>query len=436
MEKIELINLRKATPRTITLFQWLWKSSKGYRHPIFLNGFLGILHVLTGLLFIWCSKRVIDTATGVHDGSIWIEGLYTALTLLFQILLGACETWLTNRIQVNAANNMRHHLFHRILHSRWNTLQQMHTGDIVNRIEQDTQQVVTLLTSSLPTLIVAGVQLLAAFLFFCYLDARLAWTVIGIAPVCLLISKLYVRRMRRFTREIRHSDSRIQSVIQESVQHRTLIKTLEDHPQHLQQLGNLQEILRKQINRRTRFSIFSRTSIAIGFGGGYLTAFLWGSYQLSQHFITFGTMTAFLQLVNQIQSPVYSLSRLIPGIVHTLTSAERLIELEKLPIEEGGDSILLKATPNIQIKNVSFQYHDSRGEKAIFHKLNFFFPAGSSTAILGGSGKNYARTSPIGINLSFRRIYPFRYHGGILHSQSTNPYQFHIRTTGKYTFQR
>ncbi len=386
MEKIELKNFREATPRTVALLKWLWKSSKGYRHPIFLNGFLGILHVLTGLLFIWCSKRVIDTATGVHDGSIWIEGFYTALTLLLQILLGACETWLTNRIQVNAANNMRHHLFHHILHSRWDTLHQMHTGDIVNRIEQDTQQVVTLLTSTLPTLIVAGVQFLAAFLFFCYLDARLAWTVIGIAPACLLMSKVYVRRMRRFTREIRHSDSRIQSIIQEGAQHRTLIKTLENYPQHLQQLGNLQHILRGQINRRTRFSIFSRTSIAIGFGGGYLTAFLWGSYQLSQHLITFGTMTAFLQLVNQIQSPAYSLSRLIPGIIHTLTSAERLIELEKLPIEEQGDSILLKATPNIQIKNVSFQYHDSRGEKVIFHKLNFFFPAGSSTAILGETG--------------------------------------------------
>lgn len=386
MDKRDASSLRRSAPRVLSLLHWLWKSSKGHRRPILINCLLGTLNVFAGLLFIWCSKRVIDTATGQLESSIWIESVYACLAFLVQIFLNGGETWLTNRMQVDAANRMRKDLFRHILQSRWNSLRDMHTGDIVNRIEQDTGQVVTLLTSTTPTLIITSIQLLAAFLLFCYLDARMAWIVIAIAPFCLLLSKLYVRRMRRFTREIRHSDSKIQSVIQESVQHRTVIKTLEERPRHLEQLNGLQQVLRGQVNQRTRFSIFSRTTIAIGFAGGYLTAFIWGSYQLSQGLITFGTMTAFLQLVGQIQSPAYSLSRLIPGIINTLTSAERLIELEKLPAEEQGTPLLLKDIPGLRLNNVTFHYNDSRGEKEIFRHLDLAFPAGSSTAVLGETG--------------------------------------------------
>ncbi len=378
--------LRQAAPKALALLRWLWGSSRGRRMPLFVNCLLGTANVGLGLLFIWYSKRVIDTATGDLESSIWVEGTYTALLLLAQIILNGAETWLTNRMQVNVANEMRQGLFLHILQSRWNSLHTLHTGDIVNRIEQDTQQVVNLLTATLPSLIISSVQLTAAFVFFCYLDARLAWITLGIIPVCLLFSKLYVRRMRRFTREIRHSDSRIQSVIQESVQHRTVIKTLEERPRHLNLLDDLQQTLRMQINRRTRFSILSRSTVAIGFAGGYLTAFLWGAHQMSIGLITFGTMTAFLQLVNQIQSPAYSLSRLVPGIINTLTAAERLIELEKLPAEEQGSPLLLEGAPEVRLQHVHFHYDDNRGIKEIFRHLNLVFPAGSSTAVLGETG--------------------------------------------------
>jgi len=273
-----------------------------------------------------------------------------------------------------------------MLNSRWDALQALHTGDVINRIEQDTTQIVTLLTSTLPSLITSSVQLLAGFALFYYLDTTLACVILAILPVCLLFSKLYVRRMRRFTREIRQSDSQIQSIIQESMQHRTVIKTLEEQPHQLEQLVNQQQTLRTQINVRTRFSVFSRLILSIGFSGGYLIAFLWGSYELNESLITFGTMTAFLQLVNQIQSPAYSLSQLLPGMIQTFTSAERLIELETIPAEEQGQSVQLPGILGLSVHNLTFRYHDQRGEKAIFHGLTYNFAPGSRTAILGETG--------------------------------------------------
>ena len=378
--------MKERAPRLRILLRWMWQTSHTHRRRILLNCLPGLFSVLFSLLFIWYTKRVIDCATGQLHSTLWIEGTYTAIILAAQIITSSFSTWLTNRLQVDVANQMRQDLFQRMLNSRWDALQALHTGDVINRIEQDTTQMVTLFTSTLPSVITSGIQLLAGFALFSYLDTTLACIILAIVPVCLLFSKLYIRRMRRFTREIRHSDSQIQSIIQESMQHRTVIKTLEEQPHQLEQLVNQQQTLRTQINVRTRFSIFSRLVLAIGFSGGYLTAFLWGSNQLSESLITFGTMTAFLQLVNQIQSPAYSLSQLLPGVIQTLTSAERLIELETIPTEEQGTPIQLPGILGLSLYNLTFRYSDQRGEKAIFNGLTYHFAPGSRTAILGETG--------------------------------------------------
>ena len=152
--------------------------------------------------------------------------------LALQLLCGAADTWVAARMGVEAANALRHRLFGRLLRSRWNALEQLHTGDVVNRVEQDTTAIVTLLTASLPTAVVTVVQLVAAFAFFYVLDPVLPCT-----------------------HAVRRSDSLIQSVIQETLQHRTVIKTLEQDEGRLRSLGTLQDALRSQVLSRTRFSL-------------------------------------------------------------------------------------------------------------------------------------------------------------------------------------
>ena len=49
-------------------------------------------------------------------------------------------------MQIETGNALRHRLFSRLLQSRWNELERFHTGDVVNRVEQDTAAIVTLLT--------------------------------------------------------------------------------------------------------------------------------------------------------------------------------------------------------------------------------------------------------------------------------------------------
>lgn len=111
---------------------------------------------------------------------------------------------------------------------------------------------------------------------------------------------------------------------------------------------------------------------------------LWGAIRLSTGSITFGTMTAFLQLVGKVQRPALDLSRLLPSFINALTAVERLMELEELPSEASRTTQLFPQTPDLQLKDVTFSY--STGDRPILNHFSCNFPAGSCTAVLGETG--------------------------------------------------
>ena len=362
---------------------YLYALILGQRLHILLCCLTGVVGVAFSLCFIYVTKQVIDAAA---SGRPFLQpALYAAGLLLLQLVFAAWHQWLTVRLQVMSGNALRHRLFERLLRVEGQEVENLHSGDVMNRMEQDSAAISTLITATLPLLVVTLVQLLAAFLFFCWLDPTLPWIVAGILPLMLPAGTYYMKRMKRFTHSIRQSDSQIQSVIQESLQHRSVVKSLEQTDRHIQQLDLLQETLQQQVDQRTRFSLVSRSLLAAIFSGGYLTAFLWGAYRLSQSSITFGTMTAFLQLVGKVQRPVIDLSRMVPSVVNALTAVDRLLELEALAQEEQGHAVRFAEVPRVEFQDVTFAY----GGQGVYvlHHFSCRIPAGSITAIVGETGR-------------------------------------------------
>ena len=349
-----------------------------------LSTIIGIANVLCQLLWVLACKHAIDIATGNAKGSIATTGCVIGLVMLSEIILRSCNRWINSIQGVKAANNIRLRIFSRLMRSEWQYMQKHHSGDLINRLEGDVSNITSLIIGAIPAIIVLVVQLAGSFFLLFGMNNILAIAIVFILPACMLVSRLYVTRMRRFNREVRDSDSRIQSVLQESLQHKTIIKTLEQNDSTEEHLGRLQDELRGKVRKRTKFSIGAFSFIQLGFAAGYLTAFMWGVYGLSIGTTTFGTLSAFLQLVGLIQRPTIDLSRYIPEVTSALTAAERLKEIEELPKEIEGDKIMLAGTCGIRFSSVTFSYDDA--EQNIFERFDFDFEPGSTTAIVGDTG--------------------------------------------------
>ena len=364
--------------------KWLWAVSKGFRLPVVFCALTGALNVSVSLCFVFVCKHLIDIATGISDDALGTYIGWMAGCMLLQLLLSVVRSRLTNRAEIKLRNALHNRLFVHLMKSCWNGRETFHTGDMLNRIEADTVSVTDAVCRTVPSVFVTFVQLVGALYFLSMLDIRLTGILVFIMPVALLFSKSYVRKMRRMSREIRETDSRIQSHLQENLQHRIIVRTLEHTGNAVERLSGLQSFLQGQVFRRTDFSVFSRSMVQVGFMTGYAVAFLWGVFGLRDGTVTFGMMAAFLQLVSQIQRPMVDLSRQIPAFIRVFTATERLAELTSLPLEPQGSPVRLDGSLGVRISHVSFSYQGN--SRQILNDFTYDFRPGSLTAIVGETG--------------------------------------------------
>lgn len=380
----KLLKLPKYKYTARDIICWLWRAWRGNRLQAVLNAIIGLAGVGVSLAQVWAVKHAIDVASGTVEGNIyWAVGLMGGF-ILCEFALGISSIWVRNILGIKAQNRMQQAMLDRLLRSEWRGKERYHSGDVLNRLEFDVNNVVGFLTETIPSTLSVVAMFLGAFFYLFSMDKWLAVIIVAALPLFISVSKIYIGQMRRLTRQVRDSDSKVQSVLQETIQNRMLIKTLESNSMMVNRLENTQSELRHNVVRRTRFSMFSNLILNFGFALGYLFAFLWAAVRMSRGTLTFGGMTAFLQLVGKIQGPARNLTKLVPAFVSVFTAAERLMELEETPLEEQGEPIRMKAPCGIRMTDVSYAYAVEEGD--VIKHLDFDFRPGSCTAILGETG--------------------------------------------------
>lgn len=366
----------------------LLKALRPLRWKVAVSVLIGIVGVCTSLAFVWASKRVVDIATGALDAPLLRNVILLTAIMLLQVLLAVGANYWDGLINVEAQNSRRLGVFSRVMGSVWTGRERFHSGDTVNRLEEDIRVSTDFLCSSIPSIVITLFQLVAAAAYIFHLQPRLAWILVLIMPVAVVGSRLFFRKMRALTSEIRAGDSRIQGYVQENIQHRVLIKMLGGTARVLEQLGTMQGEVKEKTIQRLNYGALSRGFMSLGFRAGYALVFLWGVFGLKAGTVTYGMMVAFLQLVGQVQRPVASLALQIPAFIKTLSSEERILELEEMPQEDESARIQLDGAPGVLVEDLSFSYID--GGRQVISGLNFDFKPGTLTTILGptGAGKS------------------------------------------------
>lgn len=372
---------------------WIWRELRGFRANVIIRVMVGVGRVALGLLMIWLSKRFIDETirTGTNDDVVRMI-VFLVLTVVGSIVLRLVYYYMSASAMVRKSNALRLTFFDLLFKRKLYGEQELHSGDVASRLMKDVDTVCTSTMDTIPQMMVTGVQLVGAFLLMRWFDARLAWALLLLTPLVIVIGKIVSRKLRNMTLEIRKSESQIQMQVQEAVEYNVVMRSLESESWVTGLLKGKQEKLEHDVLRRTRFTTISRFSLGSAFGLGYLLAFIWGALGLRDGAITIGTMTSFLQLVGQIQHPILTLLGMVPQLVHSTASIDRLEEL-KCDVQPQEGARLQNGTAGrlgVRLENVSFGYAkdlSKSGEnvEVISHFSHDFRP-GSKTAIMGETG--------------------------------------------------
>lgn len=346
---------------------------------------LGIIRTLLSLTFVWVCKELVDIATGESQEPLGQWTAFMIACIVLQICCRIASSYCEQYGRINIQNNLRARLFYSLISSRWSGRERFGTGDAVNRLEEDIRVVSELVSSHIPAVVVTFAQLAAASTFLLFISPNLLWALVGLMIAGIIASRLSFRKLRSLSIAIRTKDGEIQQHIQEHLQNRVVALTIIGIERVMATLNTLHNALRYNTIKRLNFHSLNSALLSVSFMGGYAAAFLWGVYGIKSGAVTFGMMTAFLQLVSQIQMPLSELARKIPAFIHALSSIERLAELENLDPEENGPLCRLEAPAGILFKDVTFSYPDSHSG-VLFNSFSHNFLPGTMTVVAGATG--------------------------------------------------
>ena len=365
-----------------------------------LNLLLGVLGVALSLCFVYLFKAAIDIATGANPGNLaLILGCYVGGTIL-QRVITFVGTWTNTILFTKTENDMRISVFSKLMFADWLQLQNYHSGDIQGRISKDVESLVAMTTNTFPAIVTMLCQLFGAALFLCFLDYRLVLVLLVITPIIYLLRRLYIDKQRELSKEVRDEEAQVLSHYQEATQHFLVIKTHQAYDFLLKRLHKQQSSLESKVRQKLIFSIRPFLLMRLGFDLTYLIVFVWGVISLKNHWITYGTVMAYVQLVARVQSPLRNLSQYVNSLIQGHIAFERIVDLERLPPEDklqesraekclASPQILQKMRAGecpfvLSLSNISYRYNSDA--RIVLNNFSGHFPQGSITAIVGETG--------------------------------------------------
>lgn len=371
--------------------QYITRMTQGFRLRMAMATLVGTVRVGSGFLFVALCKQAVDTATGRTEGELAICVAALIATLVIELLCTSASNRITEVAEADMQDAIRQRLFGRLLTATWAARQTHHTADLLTRLTDDSRMAAECLCRTIPTTITALVQLVGAFLLLWHFSPSLALLLLFLLPAFTLAGKVYFRKVKTLQRRLRHTESRLSEHIQDSLQHRVLLLTYRHTVRTAEVLGALHRSRHHLVRRKTNLTDRSRTAVLAGFEAGYLAAFLWGITGLRNGTVSFGLMTAYLQLAAQIQRPTAQLARLLPQLIQSHTAFSRLADIDRLPVEP--EPVSAEQTEDTQpvgiaLRNITFAYAEQ--EPPVFRHFSHTFPPGSHTAIMGitGTGKS------------------------------------------------
>jgi len=339
---------------------WLYNRAKFQIPNVFLIVLARTVMTVLGVIFALFSKGVIDAASSGDKERLIHKALILVVIILVQLLIKLFGNALEERIRAKLEIKFKSELFLSALKRDYSKITSYHSGDLLARLSSDVGIVADGIISLLPGVISMIVGLLCAFFALVSLDRTFALIFLLGGIVLLFVISLFRRLMKNLHKAVQETDAKVRSFFQEAMLSLLMIKVFSIEDYMNKKSDELQHENYKTKMKRRNISIIANTGISCIFSFASLFALLRCSFRLFSGVISFGTLTAVLQLVNQIQGPIASLSTVLPKYFSILASSERIMEIEELPEERSEGNMLPVSTydklSEMVFENISFSY--------------------------------------------------------------------------------
>ncbi|MBO4853557.1 MAG: ABC transporter ATP-binding protein [Oscillospiraceae bacterium] len=365
--------------------RWLCRSVKKRIGALILMTLSSAGGAYLSVRFALGTRSVIDSAVSGDRDAFFRAASALAAVIAGIIVLRMLQRHLHDNTEAKLDRDWKRRLLHLVLHGEYRAVSSYHSGELINRLNNDVRIVDDGLISVLPNLASMVTRLAAAVWVLASMEPLFTLLLAAGGAAVVLITSLLRRLIKSLHKRVQEADGRLSSFLQETIEKLLLVQAMDVSEEAERRADRLLEARFAVQRRRKNIGLGANTCVNILCFAAEFAALVWCAFRLLHGSITFGTFTAIVQLVGQLEGPVVNVSGIIPKYIAMLASAERLMELDALsrPVVPSADPAALYADMTaLCAEDLSFSYED---EELLSH-VSFSIPKGSFVAVTGLSG--------------------------------------------------
>ena len=370
---------------------WLWQVTgrkKGYILALTLiQGAAGIIGVVYALIF----RAIVDSAAG-KDSVSFVHNVVLIIGLvLIQLTVNAVIRWLHELAKADLENTLKRRLLDNILHKEYDAVSSTHTAEWINRLTNDTTVVAGGAVEILPGLAGTVVRLISALVMIIALDSWFAYILVPGGIGMVILTYAFRGVLKRLHKNIQESDGQLRVFLQERISSLMVIKAFSAEKMTDEGAESAMEEHKRARLKRNRFSNFANIGFGAAMQGMYLIGGVYCAHGIMTGRVTYGTLTAVMQLIGQVQGPFAGISGYLPRFYAMTASAERLKEVEAygddLPAADKKtmQSYYGSKFKSLGLRNVSFGYKKDEAS-TVLKNADLEISRGETVAFVGHSG--------------------------------------------------
>ncbi|MBP5728646.1 MAG: ABC transporter ATP-binding protein [Clostridia bacterium] len=372
---------------------WLWRTpgrKKGYVAA------LTAVQVLTGFLnvgFALLLRNVINSAVDRNSGAFWHYAVLLILLTAGSLLLHMINRWLTELSKAQLENLFKQRLTAAILRKEYAAVSAVHSGEWMNRLTNDTRIVAENYTELIPGLSGMGVRLVAAVTMLIVLDRHFAAILLPGGAGMIALSVLLRGALKRLHTRMQESDGKLRIFLQECIGNLMIVKSYAAEEHAEQEAANRMHTHLRDRMRKNNLANLGTSGVAVAINAMYVYGIIYCARGIMSGSVSYGTLTAVMQLIAQIQGPITSISGYLPRWFAMLASAERLMEAEQLKDEQTEERMTPAQIRDfydsrfraLRLRDVCFTYA-GEDRQEILKDLSLEIRKGETVAFCGHSG--------------------------------------------------
>lgn len=389
---------------------WLFAQSKAQHGRIVALSVLCTVQAAVLVSFALACRAVIDQAVAGNIDGLLASVAVLAGVIIAQLVLRLAINSTQERIRARFALELRKSLLDSIFAARFGNVLRFHSGELSNRMFSDVQVVSSGVATIIPSFVSMLMQLVFAIAVLALISPPMVTLFAAAALLSFVLARTLRGQLKALHKTVQEKEGAVRVFLQEALEHQLVIRSFGAQPATSARANTLQEDHFTAQMRRRGYSIAANASFSFFFNALYAVALTWCAFELLHGTMSYGTLMAVLQLVARIQAPVSSLSGMLPQLYQTLASAERLMEVAKLPHSEGCLPVTAKEfyqrLSGVRMRDLAFSYdvEETEGSPAPAGGMeaspeeepvsltcaDVFVPKGSFAVVEGpsGSGKS------------------------------------------------